>query len=149
MHIILKNKQPEKYSISQLRKDNRGTSFPVQMSDQRLAEWNVYPVTAVSKPTVDYTKNITEGIPSFNNDSWIQTWLISNATEEEIVQRTVVRASDMRMERNERLAACDWTQLPDTPVNDLAWATYRQILRDVTSQIDFPWSIVWPEPPQS
>ena len=36
----------------------------------------------------------------------------------------------MRIIRNRLLAESDWTQLPDTPVDRAAWATYRQALRD-------------------
>lgn len=37
--------------------------------------------------------------------------------------------------RNAKLAASDWTQLPDVPLTEVqkqAWATYRQKLRDMT-----------------
>jgi hypothetical protein len=54
----------------------------------------------------------------------------------------------VRAERNARLAASDWTQLPDAPVDAAAWATYRQALRDVTQQPD-PFNIVWPAEPQA
>lgn len=53
---------------------------------------------------------------------------------------------EVRKERNALLAACDWTQLPDTPVDAAEWATYRQALRDITTQAD-PFNIVWPEQP--
>lgn len=36
--------------------------------------------------------------------------------------------------RNAELAASDWTQLPDAPVDKAAWATYRQALRDLPAQ---------------
>ena len=52
----------------------------------------------------------------------------------------------VRADRNAKLAACDWTQLPDAPVDQAAWATYRQELRDITTQSD-PFNIVWPEVP--
>jgi len=51
-----------------------------------------------------------------------------------------------RSERNNLLAALDWTQLPDAPVDAAAWATYRQALRDITTQAD-PFAIVWPQGP--
>ncbi len=54
--------------------------------------------------------------------------------------------SDVRAERNALLAACDWTQLPDAPVDASAWAAYRQALRDITTQPD-PFNITWPEEP--
>lgn len=36
--------------------------------------------------------------------------------------------------RNVELAATDWTQLPDTPVDKASWALYRQRLRDLPAQ---------------
>lgn len=54
--------------------------------------------------------------------------------------------ASIREERNRLLAACDWTQLPDAPVDTAAWAVYRQELRDVTLQPD-PFNLVWPQPP--
>lgn len=55
----------------------------------------------------------------------------------------------VRAERDRRLAASDWTQLPDVPLDTKeAWASYRQALRDITLQPD-PFNIVWPQPPIS
>ena len=53
-----------------------------------------------------------------------------------------------RQERNTLLAASDWTQVADAPVDQAAWATYRQELRDITSQESFPNEVTWPVPPQ-
>lgn len=50
----------------------------------------------------------------------------------------------IRAERNAKLAASDWTQLPDAPVDAAAWATYRQALRDITTQSD-PFNVTWPQ----
>lgn len=52
----------------------------------------------------------------------------------------------VRLERNAKLAASDWTQLPDAPVDAAVWAEYRQALRDVTDQTD-PFNIIWPTAP--
>ena len=53
----------------------------------------------------------------------------------------------LRLERNKRLAACDWTQSRDlTLSNDAEWKTYRQALRDVPTQSD-PFNITWPTEP--
>lgn len=56
-------------------------------------------------------------------------------------------AATIRSLRNQRLAASDWTQLPDAPTDHAAWASYRQALRDVPQQPAFPESVVWPDPP--
>lgn len=39
--------------------------------------------------------------------------------------------------RAEELKATDWTQLPDAPVDAVAWATYRQALRDLPAKKNF------------
>jgi hypothetical protein len=40
----------------------------------------------------------------------------------------------IKLWRNTQLAASDWTQLPDAPVDKGAWANYRQALRDLPAQ---------------
>jgi hypothetical protein len=40
----------------------------------------------------------------------------------------------IKLWRNAQLAATDWTQLTDAPVDKEAWATYRQALRDLPAQ---------------
>ena len=54
----------------------------------------------------------------------------------------------LRQERNARLKACDWTQVPDAPVDQTAWATYRQELRDLPENTADPREVVWPQEPQ-
>jgi len=56
-------------------------------------------------------------------------------------------AEQVRAERNALLAACDWTQVADAPVDQAAWAVYRQALRDVTAQAGFPLDVAWPVQP--
>lgn len=57
-------------------------------------------------------------------------------------------AQDARAFRDRLLAASDWTQVADAPVDAAAWATYRQALRDVPQQAGFPENITWPEVPE-
>jgi hypothetical protein len=50
----------------------------------------------------------------------------------------------MRHQRNRLLAASDWAMSSDAPTDKIAWATYRQQLRDFPStwtpgpEADFP-----------
>jgi hypothetical protein len=70
------------------------------------------------------------------------------ATAEELLAPVI--ASEVRVERNKRLAECDWTQLTDAPLDldgKSAWALYREALRMVPEQQGFPWEVVWPEQP--
>lgn len=53
----------------------------------------------------------------------------------------------IRNRRNNFLKESDWTQVADAPVDKVAWATYRQALRDITAQESFPLSVTWPEKP--
>lgn len=56
-------------------------------------------------------------------------------------------AEEVRAERDKHLSASDWTQLGDAAVNQAAWATYRQALRDIPEQEGFPSEIAWPAKP--
>jgi hypothetical protein len=57
------------------------------------------------------------------------------------------QAANVRRSRTEMLKDCDWTQIADSTADKTAWATYRQALRDITSQAGFPWTITWPDAP--
>lgn len=77
----------------------------------------------------------------WRNESWVDSRSV-----EQIVEHL---ARQIRKARNEKLASSDWTQLPDVPIDTKqAWATYRQALRDITSQQGFPTDVVWPDRPQ-
>ena len=46
----------------------------------------------------------------------------------------------------------DWTQANDTALSQEmveAYRVYRQALRDITSQEEFPYSVIWPEKPSN
>ncbi len=56
-------------------------------------------------------------------------------------------AEEIRTERDRLLSASDWTQVADAPVDQAAWAEYRQALRDVPEREGFPENVVWPTEP--
>jgi len=56
------------------------------------------------------------------------------------------KLKQVRLWRNAELAATDWTQVADAPVDASAWAAYRQALRDLPDTIDIA-NPVLPEPP--
>lgn len=53
----------------------------------------------------------------------------------------------LRHWRNKELARTDWTQLPDALVDKVAWATYRQALRDLPKSNPDPRAIELPDLP--
>jgi hypothetical protein len=68
--------------------------------------------------------------------------------EAEIEAEALARAwADLRMARNARLSASDWTQVPDAPVDRAAWARHRQALRDLPASTADPRAPLWPDPP--
>ena len=76
--------------------------------------------------------------------------IVARQAEEALVasQEPERLASQIRQERNTLLSDCDWTQVSDAPVNQAAWQTYRQALRDITAQEGFPYSVIWPTKPE-
>ena len=44
--------------------------------------------------------------------------------------------------RAEELKNTDWTQLPDSPTDKLAWVDYRQKLRDLPKEKNFPEAVL-------
>ena len=64
------------------------------------------------------------------------TKFISNMGNDNDVSDEIYLAR-MRYWRNAELARTDWTQIADAPVDQAAWASYRQALRDLPeSNID-------------
>ena len=56
----------------------------------------------------------------------------------------------IRSTRTSLLASSDWTQLPDVPIETKdSWAIYRQALRDITDQPEYPLNVIWPDPPSN
>lgn len=142
MYVKIFNGQPVcfPYNLSQLKSDNPNTSFPATISASTLADYSVYEVVLTPRPIVDSSTHIVTQTVKEIDGTWTQTWNVEQLPKDQAVH-------NVRADRSERLADCDWTQLPDAPVDRGAWANYRQALRDVTVQPGFPWNVQWPESP--
>jgi len=145
---------------SEFRSLHKNTSFPAQI---RYEEWGydiVFEGPQVSgnryqfsqRSGVEqvngkwYTKYVLG--PIFTNRPATDTEPAMSAAEQEAAykaQKDAEQAKNVRADRNKRIAECDWTQLPDAPVDAAVWATYRQALRDISKQDGFPWEVTWPE----
>jgi hypothetical protein len=151
MHALIENGSVKQYpySTGDLKRANPQTSFPSQISDESLLEYGVHRVFFATQPELTATQVLVEGTPVFSTEDqrWTQTFTVRDMTTDEVQQRDAGQAAQVRSERNALLAASDWTQVADAPVNKAAWATYRQALRDVTAQAGFPWTIDWPVAP--
>jgi hypothetical protein len=96
-----------------------------------------------------YTKHILG--PVFTDQPATDTEPAKTAAEQEAeykAMKDAEQAKSVRQQRGEKLKDSDWTQVADAPVDQAAWATYRQALRDISGQEGFPWTIDWPEQPE-
>ena len=78
-------------------------------------------------------------------------WTVTQKTGDELAQATRQKWLSVRNERTTILSNSDFTQISDAPMTDekrAEWATYRQALRDLTTQAD-PFNIIWPTSPDS
>mgnify|MGYP000706873742 CR=1 FL=1 len=72
-------------------------------------------------------------------------------TAEEIAaEQAKEKAKAIRAERDKLLTECDWLVIREqdigTPIPH-EWKAYRQALRDITDQLDFPDDVSWPISP--
>ena len=151
MYVKTNNGIVEKFpfSIGDLRKENPNTSFPRVMSAETLATFNVFPVTEQDKPETDrLSYAVKRHLPELVDGAWVVLWDVVQKTAEELAEEDERQAEKVRDSRNAKLAASDWTQLADAPVDQTAWANYRQSLRDVPAQAGFPWEVIWPSKPE-
>jgi len=85
------------------------------------------------------------GVGSITTNDWARLTLRDDNGGAEITE-AVLRG--LRKRRNALLTACDWTQVPDAPLDDAqreAWRVYRQALRDLPETGPLvPGGIVWP-----
>lgn len=133
---------------SQFRAEHSGVSFPRVLTTDILAHYNYDPILegpqAVTIPP--YQSSVRDGIEQINGQ-WFTRYIAIEPDADGKARMDDEQAERMRTDRNKRLADCDWTQLPDAPVDSAAWAVYRQALRDVTAQPGFPWNVEWPSLP--
>ena len=85
---------------------------------------------------------VEEGHEHYNMRLY-EIWNMPLATAEQI--RDDHLWTDIRAQRNKLIAESDWMANSDVTMSD-EWRTYRQALRDITTQSD-PSNITWPTPP--
>ena len=139
------------YSVHQLKMENKNISFPSDITNELLETFNVYPVELRdSGYDDDYTKDVTELTPILSGSTYIQTYQIADADETTLNKRKEIKWDEIRDNRNTLLSDSDWTQFQDSPITGsklTEWQTYRQSLRDITTQ-ENPYNISWPTKPE-
>ena len=106
-------------------------------------------IEAYIEGNYDYNKYyIQNNKPILISDAPSQYHKFNYDTKQWVDPRTnITQWAIIKDQRNQLLAASDWTQLPDVSLDTKSnWATYRQALRDITTQED-PFNIIWPIAP--
>ncbi len=93
-----------------------------------------------------YQVSFRDGVEQIG-DKWFTKYSVADMDDEGKAAKDAEHAKSIRQERNTKLSASDWTQLTDAKVDSLAWANYRQQLRDLPEQEGFPWEVIWPTEP--
>lgn len=134
--------------LQDLKQAHPNTSFTLPLVASELTDFGVVEVVDTDQPAFDpRTQRIEESSPVLVDGVWRQQWSITSLSADEIQAIEDSQAQSVRIERNRRLADCDWTQLIDAPIDATPWVTYRQALRDITTQPGFPFNITWPTQP--
>ncbi len=116
-----------------------------------MTSFGVVSVADTEQPTFDaQTQKLAEGTPAVVDGAWKQVWDVIELSAYELQAVADRNAASVRAVRNQKLAACDWTVLTDSPLTTAQkteWETYRTALRDITAAEGFPNSISWPTEP--
>lgn len=138
-------------SRADLRKKYPHVSFPADLERADLKSYGVIKIKEQPAPAYDYrTEQLIERQVELVDGVWVKGWDVQPLPLEQQQQLTANQSWHIRQDRDQRLAACDWTQLADVKLDaqqQSDWKKYRQALRDVPSQGGFPWNVTWPTQP--
>tara|TARA_A100001015_G_scaffold214337_1_gene240591 strand:- start:925 stop:1422 length:498 start_codon:yes stop_codon:yes gene_type:complete len=150
---------------SQLELENKNTSFPKVWNTSVLEMLGVDPVFALPQPSpsASYKRVIRNGVSQDSKGDWYYAWTEQDmfteytdsdgktvtVTEQKTAYdtaNTATLAASERTKRDSLLKETDHYALSDVTMSD-DMKTYRQALRDVPQQTDFPTTITWPTKP--
>jgi len=118
-----------------------------RLTDEQVERFGVHKKQIVTPPYHEpATQSLDEGPALLVDGVWMQNYIVSDLDADASAEKVGTQWIVIRAERNRLLVASDWTQLPDVSADAAAWATYRQALRDITTQAN-PFAIVWPQGP--
>lgn len=158
----------EVITTGQLKAAHPNTSFPKNITTEVLDHFGYDPVLNGAQATVTapYGVSTRDGVEEINGQ-WFTRFVagpiftdttdddgnVTTAADNEAAYRAEIDnavATRIRAERDQKLAACDWTVLADSPLTTAKkteWKTYRTGLRDITAAEGFPHDVTWPTEP--
>jgi hypothetical protein len=137
------------YTLDMFRNENKNISFPRILNNRFLADRGVHPVYEGDKP---FHNEITQTlakktIPIFEDGNWIIEWEIVEKNSETIENEKKHIETQLRNERSKLISETDWIILKSLEYGVKVpekWENYRQALRDITNQENFPYTVNWP-----
>lgn len=144
------------YSINEYRQANPNVSLPETPTNEQLNEVGIYIVLPMPKPQYDsITQNCTEGTPANTDGQWVQVWVVTDATPDEIAAREAQAKQSNKQQASTLLSQTDWTTIPDVGnpqisnpylVNVSDFVAYRNQVRQIA--VNPPVSVSsWPTIP--
>jgi len=118
-------------------------------SQEDLLADNWYPLVISHGLMCDINQKQVTTYELRNDGIVYQVHALVNREGEDLNQAIRNKWNHIRLLRIGILEQTDWTQLADAPITNekrAEWATYRQSLRDITTQPN-PFAITWPSDP--
>jgi hypothetical protein len=87
MYVLVHNQEVQSYpySVDQLKRDNPDVSFPADITDEVLSNWNVFPVADTPQPPYNvHTQKVVWATPALVDGVWAHQWKIVSLSQEEI-----------------------------------------------------------------
>lgn len=136
------------FDIEPTRWDENNYCYARRLTLEQTEFFGVVKLKIVTPPYFNpATQRRDEGPAVLIDGVWTQQYFVTDLPAEEVKEKYDAQSKIVRAERNRLLETTDWTQLADSTANKTEWATYRQALRDVTTQGEFPWNVNWPVKP--
>jgi hypothetical protein len=126
--------------VADYREVFKDTSFPASgISDSFLAENNAVKVSLFLPHDISTEKLVS--CEPYVQDGFAYTVEVAPQTEEELTANRESKSAQIRKQRDELLAQSDWRVIKAIEQGiqlSPEWATFRQALRDITANPDFP-----------
>lgn len=159
--MFIDNNTGKLYSRKEVISLFPNVSLPSKWTNATLNFLNISELITEEKPEVNnpVQKAVLQDPVKNEEGIWVRSWSIENIytsdefnTQEQYEAHHLQLIEDnlslsVREQRNDLLTSSDWTQIADAPVDQAAWATYRQALRDIPLQAGFPNTVNWPIEP--
>jgi len=133
--------------LRQWARDNNGPTWDVTTTEVLEAVGADVVFEGPQAQPTRYQFAFRDGVTQDEQGRWFTKYSVSDMNQEAKDALDTTQAEAMRRQRTEKLKDSDWTQIADSTADKTAWATYRQALRDITTQSGFPWDITWPDAP--